>query len=696
MKIKKIIAIATAAAFAFTGTCYADTGVNLATEGSDATEVIEDISLSGDRIEADETAYYTGDLTVDFSLNDDAGISSVAVVVNGETLAEKKYDTSNCIKTADGEVINADSTVEAEETETAEEPASASEPITSISDSLVIDSEALQSAAEAKATEPEAEAETAEPEVAVETAEPEVAAETTEPEVETEAVEPEAEATEPEAETEAVEQETETAPATDPEATVPEAEAAEPAVQAETTAPESETEAAEPETEAAAPETEAVGDGSESESAEDTICNTVEAEMIVTDVNGQTETKTFDINTAPAQTEAEEQKAESEMSAMGLSNVQVVDASTYRVEVNLTRQAVTFYKKQTNGTYKPFKVVVCSSGRSGETTPTGTFKIGPYKKKCGRSRWALLSGGSSYAQYLVRFQHGICFHSVPYKSRGDNSKMYRSQYNKLGGVASAGCVRLRVVDAKWIYDNCPTGTVVKVYRNSTASPLGKPTYKKLSSGSSLCWDPTDPDTGNPAYGGNGKPTGIYIGGTAITYEKATPVKTVSSDITQHTIKLSTSRYVYNGEVRTPAVTIYGLTKNKNFTVKYPEGREKVGRYDITVTGKGTFKGTKTVTFRIYPMSTKITSIGRAGSKKFKVKYKKITKQINGHQIKYSTSSKFNKNSKSTTVKGYKNINKTIKVPKKGTYYVKVRVYKITDQGYKYYSKWSAVKKIKVK
>ena len=690
MKIKKIIAIATAAAFAFTGTCYADTGVNLATEGSDATEVIEDISLSGDRIEADETAYYTGDLTVDFSLNDDAGISSVAVVVNGETLAEKKYDTSNCIETADGEVINADSTVEAEETETAEEPASASEPITSISDSFVIDSEALQSAAEAKATEPETEA--AETEAETEATEPE--SEAVEPEVEP--TKTEVEAADPNADNEAAVTETESAPATEPGTTVPEAEAAEPEVAAEATASESEAEASAPEVEAASQEAKAVGCGNESKSAEDTICNTVEAEMVVTDVNGQTETKKFDINTAPAQTKTEEQKVENEMNAMGLSNVQVVDANTYRVEVNLTCQAVTFYKKQADGTYKPVKVVVCSSGRSGETTPTGTFKIGPYKTKCGRSRWALLSGGSSYAQYLVRFQHGICFHSVPYKSRGDNSKMYRSQYNKLGGVASAGCVRLRVVDAKWIYDNCPTGTVVKVYRSSTASPLGKPTYKKLSSGSSLCWDPTDPDTGNPANGGNGKPTGIYIGGTAITYENATPVKTVSSDITQHTIKLSTSKYVYNGEVRTPDVSIYGLTKNTNFTVKYPEGRKKVGRYDITVTGKGTFTGTKTVTFRIYPMSTKITSLSKAGSKKFKVKYKKITKQITGYQIKYSTSSKFNKNCKSTSVKGYKNINKTIKVPKKGTYYVKVRVYKITDSGYKYYSSWSAAKKIKVK
>jgi len=35
--------------------------------------------------------------------------------------------------------------------------------------------------------------------------------------------------------------------------------------------------------------------------------------------------------------------------------------------------------------------------------------------------------------------------------------------NKLGSPASHGCIRLKVEDARWIYNNCPAGTTVTVY-----------------------------------------------------------------------------------------------------------------------------------------------------------------------------------------------------------------------------------------
>lgn len=70
-----------------------------------------------------------------------------------------------------------------------------------------------------------------------------------------------------------------------------------------------------------------------------------------------------------------------------------------------------------------------------------------------------------------------------------------------------------------------------------------------------------------------------------------------------------------------------------------------------------------------------------------------TKKTDGFQIKCATDKKFKKNVKViTTVKA----NKTVKKLKGGkTYYVKVRSYK-TANGKKKYSKWSAVKKVKVK
>jgi hypothetical protein len=43
------------------------------------------------------------------------------------------------------------------------------------------------------------------------------------------------------------------------------------------------------------------------------------------------------------------------------------------------------------------------------------------------------------------------------------------KFNQLGGKASLGCIRLSAGDAKWIFDNCATGTPVIVY-DDTASP----------------------------------------------------------------------------------------------------------------------------------------------------------------------------------------------------------------------------------
>ena len=659
MKIKKFIAIATAAAFALTGTSYAETGENLATEGSDVTEVVEDISLTGDRIEADEESYYTGDLTVNFSLYDESGISNVAIKVNGETIAERDYDSEECIETEDGEVMNADSTVETEG-EAAE--ASTSEPLTTVSDSLVITADQIKEIKDAKAEEP---AEPQEPDAA----EPEEPAESDQNEAaDQEAVEtPEAEA----AGTEAVE--TPESEVADPEAAeTPEVEAAD-------------SEAAEtPEAEATEPEQ------TETPAEEDAAAtDTIKAQMVITDVSGQITTKEFEFNAAPAETAAEEQEAVDELKAKGLNDVQVIDATTYRVEVNITCQAATVFKKQPNGTYKAIRVSVCSTGLNGKT-PTGTFTIGPYKKKCARSRWAVMSSGKAFAQYLVRIKHGICFHSVIYKTRGDNSKMYSKEYNKLGRTASAGCVRLRALDAKWIYDHCPNGTKVKIYKSSTASPLGVPTYKKLTTSNKFSWDPTDPDTGNPFRGGNGTPTGIFVA-----YNDGEPYLTMDPDISKHYITLSSKTLAYNGKSRKPSVTIYGLTKGTNFSVTYPSVCTKVGTYPITIKGIGSFTGTAKVYYSIVPKSTKITSLKRSGSKKFKVKYKKVTKQISGYEIMYSPKSDFSKNCKTKKVSSYKTTSKKIKVSSKGKYYVKVRVYKKVD-GKTYYGSWSKSKKIKVK
>ena len=165
-----------------------------------------------------------------------------------------------------------------------------------------------------------------------------------------------------------------------------------------------------------------------------------------------------------------------------------------------------------------------------------------------------------------------------------------------------------------------------------------------------------------------------------------------------TVTLSTTSYTYNGSAKKPSVTVKDSKGNKiassNYTVTYASGRKNVGKYSVKITFKGNYSGTVTKYFTIKPKSTSISSL-KAGSKKFTVKWKKLTTQTTGYQIQYSTSSSF-KNAKTVTVSKNKTTSKTIsKLKAKKKYYVRIRTYK-TVNGTKYYSSWSAKKSITTK
>ena len=94
-----------------------------------------------------------------------------------------------------------------------------------------------------------------------------------------------------------------------------------------------------------------------------------------------------------------------------------------------------------------------------------------------------------------------------------------------------------------------------------------------------------------------------------------------------------------------------------------------------------------------PTSTSLSSVKNAAEKKITVKWKKVS-GVSGYQIQYAMNKNF-KSAKSVTVKGAKNISKTITDLKKNqTYYVRVRTYK-TVSGKTYYSAWSTKKSVKI-
>ena len=167
------------------------------------------------------------------------------------------------------------------------------------------------------------------------------------------------------------------------------------------------------------------------------------------------------------------------------------NAMPYYIKVNYGAQVVTIYKKDANGDYTvPVKAMICSTG-------TATPKSGVYSIP-GRWTWGALFG-NVYGQYCVKITGNILFHSVPYLRWGDNASLEYWEYDNLGTAASAGCVRLKVEDVKWIFDNCANGTKVEFYSSSDPGPLGKPSAKKIKDYPDYLrnWDPTDPNPNNP-------------------------------------------------------------------------------------------------------------------------------------------------------------------------------------------------------
>ena len=171
------------------------------------------------------------------------------------------------------------------------------------------------------------------------------------------------------------------------------------------------------------------------------------------------------------------------------------NGSPYYILVNRKANTTTIYGLDANGYYSiPVRAMVCSTGKPGCETPTGTFSVSS------RYDWLYMVDGS-YGQYATRFNGAILFHSVCY-SKKDPSALMTYEYNMLGGVASLGCVRLQVADAKWVYDNCPKGTKVTVYDADSPGPLGKPDtlVSQIAESQPGGWDPSDPRPENPWKG----------------------------------------------------------------------------------------------------------------------------------------------------------------------------------------------------
>ncbi len=200
----------------------------------------------------------------------------------------------------------------------------------------------------------------------------------------------------------------------------------------------------------------------------------------------------------------------------------------YSIEVNRQQNCVTIYTYDKNGDYTvPVRAMVCSCGLNNGTI-TGDYSL--YFKNI----WNPLYQGV-YGYYTSGIWGDFLFHSVPfYSTSPDNLKV--KEFNKLGEDASMGCVRMAVADVKWIYDNCPVGTPIKIYDDENAGPLGKPETIRITD-FDCGWDPTDSNKENPYYKKKPVFSGvenrtISVGDSFDMLSGVTAVDTCSNDITE--------------------------------------------------------------------------------------------------------------------------------------------------------------------
>ena len=157
-----------------------------------------------------------------------------------------------------------------------------------------------------------------------------------------------------------------------------------------------------------------------------------------------------------------------------------------------------------------------------------------------------------------------------------------------------------------------------------------------------------------------------------------------------------STKAFTGKNITQSITVkYNgktLKNGTDYTVSYSSNKN-IGTATVKVTGKGSYTGTITKTFKINPAKQEIQKL-TAKSKAFFVDWAQKG-SATGYEIQYATNSKFT-SAKKVTITNNKTDKTTIsKLSGNKKYYVRVRSY-TTVKGTKYYGAWSTSKSVTTK
>lgn len=123
----------------------------------------------------------------------------------------------------------------------------------------------------------------------------------------------------------------------------------------------------------------------------------------------------------------------------------------YWIDVDVIAQKVRIMQGE-----QAVRTMIASTGVEGHETPLGTFQIQ------NRGEWFFSEKYQQGAKYWISFKDwGVyLFHSV---AMDEKQEVIPEEEAKLGEPASHGCIRLPIVDAKWIYDNIHERTKVVIH-----------------------------------------------------------------------------------------------------------------------------------------------------------------------------------------------------------------------------------------
>lgn len=191
-----------------------------------------------------------------------------------------------------------------------------------------------------------------------------------------------------------------------------------------------------------------------------------------------------------------------------LKKSSATNTNKFYIEINRAACVVTIYmyNEETNKYDIPVKTCTVCVGSDTSTvagagglnqnsyyTPIGTYSVCTNGQSVKYSLKPMYEPNNRilYARWTTHIVGNVYFHSIAVGSQSHYA-LPAARYNLLGTPASAGCIRMAVADAKWIYDYTSTGNKVKIVKGNAKKPgpLGKAKTIKVKGG--INYDPTDP------------------------------------------------------------------------------------------------------------------------------------------------------------------------------------------------------------